>query len=109
MFWATWCGPCKVELERFNRLVSEGVLKYGDLIAISSEEDLNLVKAVVQTRGYNFEVLLDTTGEVARRLQVAMTPTVFFIDESGRIDWVSAGVSPTLEWRVRHFFRLKDS
>lgn len=104
IFWATWCGPCGVELARLNHLVENGTLKTTEVIAISIMEEAKIVKDIVQDRGYQFMVLLDPSGVAANQYKVDGTPTIIFVDETGKINWMTTGLSPSLEFRVKKFF-----
>lgn len=104
VFWATWCGPCKIELNRINSLVSSGVIKSQDVIAISSGEDPELVRTHANKNNYQFTVGLDTTGNIAKLYNVAGTPTLILIDQNGKIDWMTMGLSPSLEVRLSSYF-----
>lgn len=105
VFWATWCGPCELELSRLNRWVRENPQHKTSVFAISSFEDPVLVEKVAKDRAYAFEVLLDANGQLAHDLKVKVTPTIVFIDPSGAVDWISDGLTPTLEFRVRKFLQ----
>lgn len=103
VFWATWCGPCTLELARLNELVEDGSLASETIVAISSHEERALVEKTARERGYRFTIGFDTTGEVAELFKVAGTPTVVFIGKDHKIEWITTGLSPTLGYRARRF------
>ncbi|MDG0816692.1 TlpA family protein disulfide reductase [Bdellovibrio svalbardensis] len=105
VFWATWCGPCEVELSRLNNLIIEKKIKAESVLTISSLEDPTLVQKTVSHRQYQFAVGLDPSGKVAKDYKVAGTPTLVFVDREKKIKWLSTGLSPTLELRVTQFLK----
>lgn len=103
VFWATWCGPCEIELKRINQMVIDKKIQPTDVIAISSNEDESIVKEKAKRENYLFMIGLDTNGSVSSIYQVTATPTIIFIDENKIINWMTAGISPTLEYRINSF------
>jgi thiol-disulfide isomerase/thioredoxin len=83
-FWATWCGPCRVELphliEAYERERDEVVF-----LAISIREREDTVRRFVEENEMPFIILLDSTGEVTSDYQVKGIPTTFFINRDGEI------------------------
>lgn len=100
VFWATWCPPCKVELERLNRMVKGGSISADKVIAVSVGEESEIVRKTVQDRGYEFQVGLDPDGIAGGAYKVPGTPTVVLLNADGSIGWMTMGLSPTLEYRV---------
>lgn len=49
IFWATWCGPCEIELKRINKMVMDRKIQPSDILAISSHEEESIVSAKCQT------------------------------------------------------------
>lgn len=105
VFWATWCGPCKVELARINKLIENGDIPAESVIAVSVKENAQVVADFVKQNNYLFKVALDESGHAAELYQVAATPTIYFIDESGKTEWVTMGLSPSLEIRLKAFLK----
>lgn len=103
VFWATWCGPCKVELARINKLIENGAIPAESVVAVSVKEEASLVADFVKQNNYLFKVALDESGQAAQLYQVSGTPTIYFIDESGKTEWVTMGLSPSLEIRLKAF------
>ena len=103
VFWATWCGPCEVELNRINKMVKDKKIQASDVLAISSNEEESIVKEKAKRENYLFNIGLDSNGMVASKYQVSATPTIIFVDENKVINWVTAGISPTLEYRITSF------
>jgi thiol-disulfide isomerase/thioredoxin len=103
VFWATWCGPCRVELDRLKAASEEKALDPLKVLAIDVGEEPERVKMAVTERGYPFRVLLDPHGVLATRFHVSVTPTVIFLDETGKIEWQTAGLSPTLLMRAKRY------
>lgn len=104
VFWATWCGPCSIELGRINRLILSGDLKPDSVLAISSGEDKQTVQKSVEERKYLFPVATDEDGHLALTYKVSGTPTIYFINEKNSVEWASVGLSPSLEFRIKSFF-----
>ncbi len=100
VFWATWCGPCTLELSRIRRLVEQGKIPRESVLAITSETDLELVRKEVRERGYTFNIATDTNRDLFRRFEVTGTPTLVVINSRNEVEWLTSGLSPTLEMRL---------
>ncbi len=103
VFWATWCGPCKIELSRLNQMMARGEIKSNQLLAVSIQESAATVNAFLEKNPFQFLIALDESGQIAETYSVQGTPTIAFLDEDGKVDWITTGLSPTLEFRVRSF------
>ena len=83
-FWATWCGPCQLEMP----LIEQYYQKYQpDLIvlAVDNDEPKPDVQAFATNHNLTFPVLLDPGAKVEDLYRVGAFPTSFFVDKSGTI------------------------
>lgn len=80
-FWATTCKFCVEEMPDMNKLQEENE----DLVilAVNVRERRDKVKDYIENGGYDFEVLLDTKGNIAMDYLVSAFPTSYFIDKEG--------------------------
>jgi len=92
-FWATWCKPCIEELTEFKKLYNEYKDKGFKLLAIStdSERTVAKVKPYVKSKNYDFPVLYDTSGDVARIYYARAVPFTVLIDKHGAIVYTHLG------------------
>lgn len=89
-FWATWCGPCQVEMP----LIQEFYQKYAsemEVLAVDYDEPTSDVQAFIDKFGFSFPVLLDPGGKIADQYQVKGFPTTYFIDREGTVRGVYVG------------------
>lgn len=87
-FFATWCKPCLRELRAINEYYADWQDETGmKLIAISTDEAQNVhkVKPLVDSEGFEYDVLLDSNQDLQRALGIQMIPYVMIIDGSGNI------------------------
>lgn len=93
-FWATWCVPCKKELNNMADLYDEWVEDYGvELVAISIDDSRNTakVKTYVDGQGWDFEVLLDANSDLKRALNFQTVPFTMLINTKGEIVYRHTG------------------
>lgn len=107
VFWASWCGPCKVELERYREAVEANEIDPSKLYAVSMGEPLETVRQVAHARNYPFRVYADPAHHAASLFDVNATPTVIHLDADREINWITSGVSPTLIWRARRHIPIQ--
>jgi len=85
-FWATWCGPCKIEMPWFIELQKEygpqGLQIVGVAMDDASKED---IQKFVQEMGVNYTILLGKEAVGQQYGGVDVLPTTFFIDRDGKI------------------------
>lgn len=105
VFWATWCGPCKIELGRINKMIVSGEIDSESVLAVSISEDPIVVSSFVKEQKYFFKVAVDQSGRIAELYRVTGTPTILFIGDDQKVDWMTTGLSPSLEFRVRSFLK----
>ena len=84
-FWATWCGPCRAEMDALENLHQT----YADsglvVLAINHIETPREALEYITEEGYTFEVLYDYLGEVSALYQVNSIPTTLVINRRGVI------------------------
>lgn len=93
-FWATWCGPCRLEMPHLQDAYEEYQDQGFTVIAVDAKIDdgreavLSFVDELVLT----FPVVKDATGEVeTNKYNVVGYPTSVFIDREGIIQYVHRG------------------
>jgi cytochrome c biogenesis protein CcmG, thiol:disulfide interchange protein DsbE len=96
-FWATWCSPCKKELNAIHDEFADWVEETGvKLIAVSIDDERtrSRVAPYVDSKGWEFDVLLDPNGEFKRAMGVNNVPHTFVIDGSGKIVYSHNNYAP---------------
>ena len=96
-FWATWCGPCKKELDALEDFHAEWLEDFGvELIAVTVDNSrgLSKVKPMVNTKGWGFRVLSDAKQELQRGLNFQTIPQTFIVDSEGNVVYSHNGYNP---------------
>ncbi len=85
-FWASWCGPCQMEMPDFNEKYKE----YGDEINFlmvnitdGNRETIDSAKKFLEGTDYTFPVYFDTELDASNTYRVVSLPTTLFIDSEG--------------------------
>ncbi len=85
-FWATWCGPCRMEIPHFIDLIDkygkDGFVVLG--IALDPRE-FNKVPGFVDQMGINYPILLDKTGVSQMYGGIRSIPTTFVVNRDGKV------------------------
>ena len=93
-FWATWCSPCKKELNNISYLYKDWQDDYDmELVAISIDDVRNVskVKTYVNGQAWDYEVLLDTNEDLKRMMNFQTVPYTVLINKEGKIVYTHAG------------------
>ncbi len=91
-FWATWCGPCKEEMPALKRLKESFAGSSFELLAITTDQQVEGIRTFVRALGLEFPVLLDDTKDVSAAFGVRGLPTTVLMDRQGRL--VGRAVGP---------------
>jgi peroxiredoxin len=95
-FWATWCGPCRLEMPS----IQARYLRYPDelqVLAVNFDEPVEAVQAFVDELDLTFPVLLDPGAEVQDLYRVRGYPTTYIIDPEGMVQVVHIGFMSELQ------------
>lgn len=108
--WATWCGPCRVEMpgleNLYRRYRSEGL----EILAVSLDKGApEKVQTFTDEYRLSFPVLLDPDREVESRYHTLTIPTTYVIDKKGMIvaevdgakNWESEETFEALEYLLK--------
>lgn len=92
-FWATWCGPCKLEIPWFVEFERQHKDQGFAVLGISMDEDgWDAVRPFVSRIGINYRVLMGDDAVAQSYGGVDSLPTTFFLDREGRIASVHIGL-----------------
>ena len=104
-FWASWCGPCQMEMPDFE----ENYLENGEKVQFlmvnmtdGAKETLESAKKFVKESGYTFPVCYDTQMDAAMSYGVNSIPSTYFIDGEGHAIARAAGMidAETLQYGI---------
>lgn len=107
-FWATWCSPCKAELNAISEVYADWQKETGvKVIAVSIDDARNMSKVTPYVNGKNweFDVLLDPNGDFKRAMNVNNVPHTFLINGKGEIVWQQNSSSPGDEEKLIQLVR----
>ena len=95
-FWASWCGPCQMEMPHFESVYQEmgEDIHFIMVNMTGGRETLNSAKSFLNKTGYTFPVFFDLDLDAAYAYNAFSLPTTVFIDADGNIrDMVSGAIS----------------
>jgi cytochrome c biogenesis protein CcmG/thiol:disulfide interchange protein DsbE len=99
-FWATWCGPCKVEMPSFNRFAANHPELH--VIGIVADGPVPKVQHFIDNAGMTYPILIGDRA-VFTEYGVDTYPTTVFLDADGRVVSAHTGLmfQPQLWWATR--------
>ena len=93
-FWATWCKPCKKELNTIAEVYEDWQDETGvKLVAISIDDtrSMSKVSPYINASDWNYEVYLDANGDLKRAMGVSTVPHTFLLNNKKEIVWQHKG------------------
>lgn len=94
-FWASWCGPCQMEMPDFDEKYQELGSEVNFLMVNmtdGSRETLETAKEFLAEAGYSFPVYFDTDMDAAMTYGVNSLPSTYFIDAEGHAIVMAQGM-----------------
>jgi thiol-disulfide isomerase/thioredoxin len=90
-FWATWCGPCRIEMpslqRAYDQLRAQGLV----VLAVDLMDDWDKAQAFARELKLSFPVVRDTEEEVSAGYGIRALPTTYLLDRRGRVVARSVG------------------
>ena len=93
-FWATWCKPCKKELNNIAEVYEDWQDETSvKLVAISIDDTRSMMRVApyVNASEWEYEVYLDPNGELKRAMGVSTVPHTFLLNGKNEIVWQHKG------------------
>ena len=87
-FWASWCGPCKMEMPDFDAAYAtykDDIIFLMVNMTDGSRETVEVASAFITDSGYSFPVYYDTDYSAAITYSVSSLPTSYFLNEKGEL------------------------
>lgn len=102
-FWATWCSPCKKELDAIADIYPDWQDEYDmELVAVTIDTRRNLAKVspMVETKGWEYVVLSDVNQDLKNALNFQTVPQTYLLDQKGNIIYTHSGYVPGDEYEL---------
>ena len=101
-FWATWCGPCRMEIPGYVELQR----KYGKdglvIVGVSLDEaGPKVVEDFVKKFGVNYQMVMSDDAVQAAFGPMDAIPTTFLIDRTGQVRDRKVGVEPAADYEKK--------
>ncbi len=85
VFWATWCVPCKKEINDHQALLNEFVTKGVKVVLVSEDnpKSQSKIKPFIESKSYTWPVLLDPDGALLKQYGGTSIPYTVLVDKNG--------------------------
>ncbi|HEU4365836.1 MAG TPA: redoxin domain-containing protein [Candidatus Krumholzibacteria bacterium] len=83
-FWATWCGPCRIELPHVDKL-NRDLADKGLVVLAITAESREQASAYLEKNKLGLRCLIDAGGKVNESYGIRAIPTVVVIDRNGNV------------------------
>lgn len=100
--WATWCVPCLKELDAISEIYPDWQDETNvELFAVSVDDSRTVkrVKPLINGKGWDYTILLDTNNDFKRALGAATVPLTLLIKDN-KIVYRHSGYSPGAEYEL---------
>lgn len=107
-FWASWCSPCKRELDAIAELYPDWQKDYNMQLAaitIDNARALTQVKPIVEEKGWEYHILVDSKQELQQALNFQAVPQTFVVDGEGNIVYQHEGYTPGDEYELEKILK----
>ena len=109
-FWASWCGPCQMEMPDFDAKCKEleGEVVFMMINATDGgRETVDTAKEFLENSGYTFPAYFDTEYSAIYAYGVTAYPTTFFIDAEGYLAAYGSGAmsGETLQIGIDYIYK----
>jgi len=82
--WASWCGPCRLEMPAFEQVYRQAAGQVG-FLGLDNRDQADAAQQFVTKTGVTYRLAADPRGDVAARLGVVGLPTTLFIAADGTV------------------------
>ena len=105
VFWASWCGDCRAELERFERLRRTYGSVGFNVLGVNLDTEPGRAAALAGAAGIGYPILLDKGQDVSRTYRADELPLIVLIDREGAI----RARHEALDERAEHTARVPNA
>jgi cytochrome c-type biogenesis protein len=84
-FWATWCGPCRIEMPEFQEAYDEHRENGFTILAVNNQERAEQVTEFGEELNLTFPLLMDERGDIQAQYGVVNYPSTYLIGPDGVI------------------------
>ena len=100
-FWATWCGPCRIEMPTLQALTEDYKDQPFQVVAVAGDvEGLARVQPFMQGLGLTFPGLIDQDGRIQDIYFVNALPMTYVLDKNGIVVYKMVGF---FDWNLPKF------
>ena len=94
-FWATWCGPCRMEIPEFNELQKNYHEKGLEILGISIDDNKKQLKNFAKSFAVDYPLLYGSARDMNKVMKdyggVYAVPSSFLVGKEGSIIWSYPG------------------
>ena len=94
-FWATWCGPCRMEIPEFNEMHKSYHERGLEILGISVSDNKKQLKNFAKSFAVNYPLLYGGAREMNKIMKdyggVYAVPSSFLVGKNGNIVWSYPG------------------
>ena len=90
-FWASWCGPCKVEARELEAVYKKYKERGVEFVGIAVDDTDDAARAFIKKYNVTYPNAIDSDNSLSRRYQIFAIPTTFVLDKDAVIRFKRRG------------------